>query len=42
MRRMTVEEIRDSLLYLDGSLDLTMGGSLQTGEGTDKEFSDGA
>lgn len=41
MRRMTVEEIRDTLLQLDGTLDLTMGGSLQTGEGTDNEFSDG-
>jgi hypothetical protein len=41
MRRMTVEEIRDSLLMLDGALDLTMGGTLQTGEGTDKEFADG-
>jgi hypothetical protein len=40
MRRMTVEEIRDTLLQLDGSLDLTMGGTLQTGEGTDNEFSD--
>lgn len=40
-RRKTVEEIRDSLLLLDGSLDLTMGGSLQRGEGTDNEFSDG-
>ena len=38
---MTVEEIRDSLLQLDGSLDLTMGGTLQTGVGTDNEFSDG-
>jgi hypothetical protein len=41
MRRMTVEEIRDSLLLLDGGLDLTMGGTLQTGAGTDNEFSDG-
>lgn len=41
MRRKTVEEIRDSLLILDGSLDLAMGGSLQKGEGTDNEFSDG-
>jgi hypothetical protein len=41
MRRMTVEEIRDSLLSLDGSLDLTMGGTLQSGVGTDNEFSDG-
>ncbi len=40
MRRLAVEEIRDSLLAADGSLDLTMGGSLQKGEGTDKEFSD--
>jgi hypothetical protein len=41
MRRMTVEEIRDSLLQLDGSLDVTMGGTLQSGVGTDNEFSDG-
>jgi hypothetical protein len=40
MRRLSIEEIRDSLLTLDGTLDLTMGGSLQTGQGTDKEFSD--
>jgi hypothetical protein len=40
MRRKTVEEIRDSLLLIDGRLDLTMGGSLQKGEGTDNEFSD--
>jgi hypothetical protein len=40
LRRMTVEEIRDSLLQLDDSIDLTMGGTLQTGEGTDNEFSD--
>jgi hypothetical protein len=40
IRRKTVEEIRDSLLLLDSSLDLTMGGSLQSGEGTDNEFSD--
>jgi hypothetical protein len=41
MRRKTVEEVRDSLLLLDGSLDLTMGGALATGTGTDNEFSDG-
>ena len=41
IRRKTVEEIRDSLLLLDGSLDLTMGGTLQSGTGTDNEFSDG-
>ncbi|MFN0104175.1 MAG: PSD1 and planctomycete cytochrome C domain-containing protein [Bryobacteraceae bacterium] len=40
MRRKTVEEIRDSLLLLDGSLDFTMGGALATGTGTDNEFSD--
>lgn len=39
-RRLAVEEMRDSLLAIDGSLDVTMGGSLQKGEGTDKEFSD--
>jgi hypothetical protein len=39
-RRLEVEEIRDTLLALDGSLDLTMGGALLTGHGTDKEFSD--
>ena len=39
-RRLQVEEIRDGLLSLDGSLDLTMGGSLMSGEGTDKEFSE--
>ncbi len=39
-RRLEVEEIRDSLLALDGSLDFTMGGALQSGHGTDKEFSD--
>ncbi len=39
-RRLDVEEIRDSLLALSGSLDLAMGGSLQSGHGTDKEFSD--
>jgi len=40
MRRKTVEEIRDSLLLIDDSLDLTMGGALQSGKGTDNEFSD--
>jgi hypothetical protein len=39
-RRLEVEEIRDSLLALDGSLDFTMGGALMSGHGTDKEFSD--
>ena len=39
-RRLQVEEIRDTLLALDSSLDLTVGGSMMEGEGTDKEFSD--
>ena len=39
-RRLDVEEIRDSLLFLDKTLDYTMGGTTQQGEGTDKEFSD--
>lgn len=38
-RRLTVEEIRDGLLAIDGTLDLTMGGTLQTGFGTDGENS---
>jgi Protein of unknown function (DUF1549)/Protein of unknown function (DUF1553)/Planctomycete cytochrome C len=36
-RRLEVEEMRDSLLALDGSLDLAMGGTLQVGTGTDGE-----
>jgi hypothetical protein len=36
-RRLSVEEMRDSLLAIDGSLDLKMGGTLQTGTGTDGE-----
>ena len=36
-RRLQVEEIRDALLAIDGSLDLAMGGTLQTGTGTDGE-----
>ncbi len=39
-RRLEVEEIRDTLLAVTGSLDLKMGGSLMDGEGTDKEFSE--
>jgi hypothetical protein len=38
-RRLTVEELRDGLLASDGSLDLTMGGTLQKGFGTDGENS---
>ncbi len=40
-RRLDVEELRDSMLALDGSLDLTMGGTLQRGTGTDGENSAG-
>jgi hypothetical protein len=40
-RRLDVEEVRDAMLVLDGSLDLTMGGTLQTGSGTDGENSAG-
>jgi hypothetical protein len=40
-RRLDVEEVRDSMLALDGSLDLTMGGTLQSGFGTDGENSAG-
>ncbi len=36
-RRLSVEEMRDGLLAIDGTLDLTMGGTLQKGRGTDGE-----
>ncbi len=38
-RRLAVEEVRDGLLAMDGSLDITMGGTLQKGFGTDQENS---
>ncbi len=38
-RRLSVEELRDSMLSLDGSIDLTMGGTMQSGFGTDGENS---
>jgi hypothetical protein len=38
-RRLDVEEIHDGMLAIDGSIDLTMGGTLQKGFGTDKENS---
>ncbi len=38
-QRLDIEEIRDSMLAIDGSLDLTMHGTLQQGFGTDKENS---
>ncbi len=38
-RRLAVEEIRDAMLAIDGSLDLEMGGTMQKGAGTDSENS---
>jgi hypothetical protein len=35
-----VVEIRDSLRFLDGTLDLEMGGKMMEGSGTDKEFAE--
>lgn len=40
-RRLTVEEMRDGLLAIDGTIDLTMGGTLQSGRGTDGENNQG-
>lgn len=40
-RRLDVEELRDGLLAIDGTIDFTMGGSLQSGRGTDGETSQG-
>jgi hypothetical protein len=40
-RRLDVEEMRDTMLALDGTLDLKMGGTLQRGVGTDGENSAG-
>jgi hypothetical protein len=40
-RRLQVEEMRDALLGIAGKLDLTMGGTLQSGFGTDGENSNG-
>jgi len=40
-RRLAIEEIRDSLLAIDGSIDLEIGGKMMEGEGTDKEFAEG-
>jgi hypothetical protein len=38
-RRLDVEELRDGLLAADGSIDLSMGGTMQEGFGTDGENS---
>ncbi len=40
-RRLSVEEMRDGLLAIDGAIDFTMGGSLQAGRGTDGENNQG-
>ena len=40
-RRLSVEEIRDSMLAIDGTIDYEMGGTLQKGFGTDGENSNG-
>lgn len=40
-RRLQVEEMRDALLGVAGKLDLTMGGTMQSGFGTDGENSNG-
>ncbi|MBZ2181042.1 MAG: PSD1 and planctomycete cytochrome C domain-containing protein [Acidobacteria bacterium] len=40
-RRLQVEEMRDALLGIAGKLDLTMGGTMQSGFGTDGENSNG-
>ena len=38
-RRLDVEELRDGMLAIDGSIDLAMGGTMQSGFGTDRENS---
>jgi Protein of unknown function (DUF1553) len=38
-QRLDVEEIRDGMLAIDGTLDFTVGGTLQSGKGTDSENS---
>ena len=38
-RRLDIEELRDSMLAIDKSIDFTMGGTLQSGFGTDGENS---
>jgi cytochrome c551/c552 len=38
-RRLAFEELRDGMLWMDRSLDLTMGGTMQSGFGTDGENS---
>ena len=40
-RRLSAEEMRDAILQIEGAIDLTVGGSLQTGRGTDGENNQG-
>lgn len=40
-RRLLVEEMRDGMLAISGKIDMTMGGTLQKGFGTDGENSNG-
>ncbi len=40
-RRLSIEEMRDGLLAIDGTIDYTVGGTLQSGRGTDGETSQG-
>jgi hypothetical protein len=40
-RRLSVEEMRDGLLSIEGAIDFTMGGTLQKGRGTDGENNQG-
>jgi hypothetical protein len=40
-RRLSVEEIRDGLLHIDGTIDFTVGGTMQAGRGTDGENNQG-
>lgn len=40
-RRLDIEEIRDGMLAIDRSIDRVMGGSMQSGIGTDRENSNG-
>ena len=40
-QRLSIEEIRDAYLAMGGDLDLTMGGTLDPGVGTDGETSAG-
>jgi cytochrome c553 len=40
-RRLSAEEMRDAMLLVDGTIDLTIGGTLQQGRGTDGENNQG-